>query len=89
MNEEAKIRRLLIALAGASGPVTLDYILLHSKLDNPQEFLEILEERGLVKKIICSEWSPCMNPRYQLTQIEKVYEILAGNLSIKDLEKQS
>ncbi|MBC7092124.1 MAG: hypothetical protein H5T50_09515 [Nitrososphaeria archaeon] len=89
MNEESKIRRLLIALAGASGPVTVDYILLHSKLDNPQEFLEILEKRGLVKKIICSEWSPCMNPRYQLTSVEKVYEILAGNLSIKDLEKQS
>jgi len=89
LNEESEIRRLLIALAGASGPVTLDYILLHSKLDNPQKFLEILEERGLVKKIIGSEWSPCMNSRYQLTQVEKVYEIVAGNLSFKDLEKQS
>jgi len=27
-----------------------------------------------------------MNPRYQITSIEKVYEILAGNLSIEDLE---
>jgi hypothetical protein len=86
MNKESKIRCLLIALAGARGPVTLEYILSRSKLDNPQEFLKVLEERGLVKKVICSEWSPSMNPRYQITSIEKVYEILAGNLSIEDLE---
>jgi len=89
MNEESKIRCLLIALAGARGPVTLEYILSRSKLDNPQEFLKILEEKGIVKKIICSEWSPSMNPRYQITSIEKVYEILAGNLSFKDLESQT
>jgi len=70
--EEEKVRRLLMALVRARSPVTLEYILLHSNVDDPVKFLEMLEEKGLVKKVICSDWSPCMNPRYQLVSIERL-----------------
>ncbi|MEM3786197.1 MAG: helix-turn-helix domain-containing protein [Nitrososphaeria archaeon] len=85
MEEEVKVKRLLLVLARAKGPVTIDYLIRYTNLDRPQDLLEKLEEKGLVKKIKCSEWSPCMNPLYQITSDEKVYDLFAGFIKIDDL----
>ncbi|MEM3041007.1 MAG: hypothetical protein QXG97_03145, partial [Nitrososphaerota archaeon] len=57
----------LLVLALAKSPAPLDYISLHTGIEEPHEILEKMEEEGLVRRSPPASWSCSMVPMYEIT----------------------
>jgi hypothetical protein len=65
--EDKKIKKILLVLALAKSPAPLDYISLHTGIEEPYEILERMEEGGLVRRSPPMRWSCSMVPMYEIT----------------------
>jgi hypothetical protein len=63
--------KILLALALAKSPAPLDYIALHTGIEDPLNLLKQMEDRGLVRQTPPSRWSCCGDPLFELTPATK------------------
>ena len=68
IGEEAKIIRVLDM---AKGPAPIDYISQKSGINNLCGSLEILQQKGLVRRLFYEPYIMCISPQYELTSKAK------------------
>lgn len=66
-NIDVRSRKILMTLALAKSPAPLGYISLHTKIKEPLEILEKMEENGLVRRSPSLSWSCCTDPLFEIT----------------------
>lgn len=61
----------MIALAVANSPAPIDYISLHTGINDPLNTLQQMEERGFIRRTPASSWSCYVDPLFELTPATK------------------